>query len=123
MTYASTFDVERKIIYVVVSGSGNTLNDALEFLRNNRLDERYSSDYRTIVDIRNAEFDRSASDSAAVGRVFGYFFPNEKIAYVATGMNIGLADYVKLSAQFKVDMQIFTTVGAAENWLIDSSLH
>jgi hypothetical protein len=38
-------------------------------------------------------------------------------------MNIGLADYVKLSAQFKVDMQIFTTVGAAENWLIDSSLH
>jgi hypothetical protein len=59
MTYASTFDTERKIIFVVVTGSGNTLNDALECTRNNRLDERYAADYGTIVDIRNAEFDRS----------------------------------------------------------------
>jgi len=107
MTYASTFDTVRKIIFVVVTGSGNNLNDALEAMRNNRLDERYASGYRTLVDIRNAEFDRSTSESESVSRVFDYFFPHEKVAYVATEMNIGLADSVNFSAQIKVELQLF----------------
>ncbi len=117
MLPTTTFDPEKKIIYVVASGAQNNRFDALESMRNTRMDARFDPGFGILVDVRASDFQINELEATSIGVVFRSFFTDQKIAFVAHEPLVGLIERTHATAFPVVDVKIFAEIEKAEAWL------